>query len=534
MAEPGAKVGLAIDGAKAVYDRLSNDRAPYITRAEKNAQYTIPSLFPKESDNNSTEYATPYQSMGARGLNNMAAKMLLAILPVGESMAKLDIDEYVLKSQGAQSGDKDIVQKAALGLAMVERIILRYTEAAGYRPKVSEMCKQLLVAGNVLWYMPPGETGATLYKLQNFVVERDSIGNVIQTVVRDRIAYAALPEDIKKALPDAQDYEEDPTQQIEVYTHCYRDTESDQWLEYQEINGEVLETTNTYPSDASPWIPVRLFVMPGENYGRSFIEEYIGDLVSLENLSKAIVEFAIVASKVVFLVNPNSQTSVRKLAKSSNGDFIPGRLDDVQVFQVQKYADFQVASQTAEKLESRLSYAFLLNSAVQRNAERVTAEEIRYVSQELEATMGGVYSTLSIEWQYRVISRLLVELAATEAIPELPEEALKPKIITGLDAIGRGQDLNKLMTFQSVVGGIADKVSSRIDWDNFLLRAAQAAGIDTQGLILSDAELQQRQAQGAIATAMQQGGAAAGATMGQGLGAASVNPQALQQAAAGG
>ncbi|UZT50437.1 head-to-tail connector protein [Enterobacter phage 04_vB_Eclo_IJM] len=34
----------------------------------------------------------------------------------------------------------------------------------------------------------------------------------------------------------------------------------------------------------------------------------------------------------------------------------------------------------ADAIEQRLGWAFLLNSAVQRNAERVTAEEIRYVA----------------------------------------------------------------------------------------------------------------------------------------------------------
>lgn len=34
--------GFAEEGAKAVYDRLKNDRQPYETRAESCAQYTIP------------------------------------------------------------------------------------------------------------------------------------------------------------------------------------------------------------------------------------------------------------------------------------------------------------------------------------------------------------------------------------------------------------------------------------------------------------------------------------------------------------
>ena len=39
-----------------------------------------------------------------------------------------------------------------------------------------------------------------------------------------------------------------------------------------------------------------------EDYGRSYCEEFIGDLKSLEGLTEAMVEAAAATSKVVFLV----------------------------------------------------------------------------------------------------------------------------------------------------------------------------------------------------------------------------------------
>lgn len=69
-----------------------------------------------------------------------------------------------------------------------------------------------------------------------------------------------------------------------------------------------------------------------------------------------------------------------------------------------RYADCKM---TADAIESRLSYAFMLNSAVQRSGERVTAEEIRYVANELEDTLGGIYSILSQELQLPLANTLL-------------------------------------------------------------------------------------------------------------------------------
>lgn len=524
MATAGDRSGLDADGAKATYTRLVNDRAPYTTRAETNASYTIPSLFPKESDNASTDYATPYQSVGARGINTIAAKAVLSTLPVGQPFYKLSMSEFDLKA----SGDPQVATQAQLGLSMVERIGMDYLEASQIRPMASELMKQLFVAGNGMPVLIPGERKCKLYKLNSYVVERDASGTVLQIITRDLIAYAALPAEVKDALPDG-DYK--PETQIELYTHIYMDPESDSWLAYQEVEGEVIKgSENTYPKDASPYMPVRLFKMDGENYGRSFVEEYLGDLVSLENLSKAIVQFALVCSKILFLVKPGSQTSVRRLAKAASGDFIPGNRADIEVFQLDKFADFSVAEKTAAGIESRLSYAFLLNSAVQRSGERVTAEEIRYVSQELESTLGGIYSVLSSEFQLPLVRRLLVELQSQQLIPDLPEGALNPSVITGIDAIGRGQDANKLSQFYQLATPFFDRVSNSIDFDNLLLRAADAAGLDPQGLILTPEQVAQRNAQAAAQQGMLQAGSAAGAQAGAQLGAEATNPEAVQAA----
>ena len=144
------RTGLAEDGAKSVYERLKNDRAPYETRAQNCAQYTIPSLFPKDSDNASTDYTTPWQAVGARGLNNLASKLMLALFPM-QTWMRLTISEYEAKQL---LSDPDGLAKVDEGLSMVERIIMNYIESNSYRVTLFEALKQLVVAGNVLLYLP--------------------------------------------------------------------------------------------------------------------------------------------------------------------------------------------------------------------------------------------------------------------------------------------------------------------------------------------------------------------------------------------
>ena len=67
--------------AKDRYDALEGEKKAYQDRAEKCAKYTIPMAFPKATSTYSTEYDTPYQSIGARGVNNLASKLLTALVP---------------------------------------------------------------------------------------------------------------------------------------------------------------------------------------------------------------------------------------------------------------------------------------------------------------------------------------------------------------------------------------------------------------------------------------------------------------------
>lgn len=525
------RTGFAEEGAKAVYDRLKNDRQPYETRAENCAQYTIPSLFPKDSDNSSTDYTTPWQAVGARGLNNLASKLMLALFPM-QTWMKLTISEFEAKSL---VGDAEGLAKVDEGLSMVERIIMNYIESNSYRVTLFECLKQLVVAGNALLYIPEPEGSDSsynpmkLYRLSSYVVQRDAYGNVLQLVTRDQIAFGALPEDVRQSITKSGG-EMKPDENIDVYTHVYLDEESGEYLKYEEAAETEIEGSDAqYPIDGCPWIPVRMVRIDGESYGRSYAEEYLGDLRSLENLQEAIVKMSMISAKVIGLVNPAGITQPRRLTAAQTGDFVPGKREDIDFLQLEKQADFTVAKAVSDQIESRLSYAFMLNSAVQRTGERVTAEEIRYVASELEDTLGGVYSILSQELQLPLVRVLLKQLQATQQIPDLPKEAVEPTISTGLEAIGRGQDLDKLERCIAAWSSLKVMEGDKdINLSIIKLRIANAIGIDTSGILLTD----EQKAQALGAGAAEQAALSGGAALGAGVAAqATASPEAMAAAA---
>lgn len=473
-------------GAKKTYERLKSDRQPYVDRAVDCAKVTIPALFPKENDDKSTKYETPYQSVGARGVNNLASKLILALMPPNSPFFRLGMSDEVL-AEYMNNGQEDTKAQVEQALMMIENRVMKYIESNQIRVTVQESLKQLIVAGNALLFLPPAEGGIKLYKLMDYVIQRDVLGNVVQIVTLDKVAYATLDETVQNLIKT----DKKPEDLISVYTHVCRSGEN--YLSYQEVEEQVIQgSEQTYPVAKTPYIPIRMVKMDGESYGRSFCEEYLGDLNSLENLSKAMFKLSTIAANIYFLVNLNGVTRVKKLENATSGDFVAGRKEDVEVLQLDKYYDFNMTKAQADAIENRLSFAFLLSSVVQRNAERVTAEEVRTVASELEDTLGGVYSILSQELQLPLVRRILNQLQSTGEVPNLPEGTVEPTITTGLEALGRGHDLEKYATVLNLISQIPG-AQEMINWNVMLLNLFTGVGVETEGLIKTQQQIEEEQ-----------------------------------------
>lgn len=486
--------------AAGLYSKLEADRAQYIQDGVECAELTIPSLFPKNPEG-TQKLITPYQSVGARGVNNIASKMMLAIFPPNTPIFRLKIEDEVL----AQLSQRESIKtKVETGLAGVERRVTSEFESKALHPTAFEMFKHLIVVGNVLLYVPDDGLIKS-FSLHSYVVRRDYSGNPLEIVLKEKIARIALPIAVQEALKASKKQHEQALEEVTIYTHVRR--LKDKWEAYQEVAGErVNGTYGVYPLGKCPWIPLRLIKQDGKNYGRSYVDEYKGDLISLEGLSQALLEGAIAAAKILFLVNPNGTTEKQDLEGARNGAFVDGNAADVAPLQLQKYNDFRVALEQSNSITERLSFAFLLNSAVQRRGERVTAEEIRYVARELEDSLGGIYSLLSQELQMLLVARVMYVLTKQKKLPDFPKEAVNPVIVTGMEALGRGNDLAKLELAMSKVAVLGPEVvAQRLNVSDFIDRVFTSCGVDTQGLIRPDEEVKAEMEQNRMQAMIQQG-----------------------------
>ena len=420
---------------------------------------------PREHHSKHTTLHTPYQGIGARGTNNLSSKLLLALLPPNQPFFRLTLDEFTLSELSGRDDMKGEFEKA---MGSIERVVMNEMEVNNFRNALFEAIKHLIICGNVLLYITP-DLKMKVYHLDRFVIKRDGIGNVLEIITKDIVAPSSLTEEQRLLIEGDKDkdgYEDT----CEIYTCVKRSANGKKWEVHQEIYEKIIPSSvGTYPIDKNAFIPLRYTSIDNSDYGRGFIEEYIGDLRSLEALYRAVVEGSAAASKVLFLVKPNGSTRLKTLlSESPNGAIREGNAEDVTTLQVNKFNDFNIAFQTMRLIEERLQFAFMLNTSVQRNNDRVTATEINYVSKELDDSLGGLYSLLSQELQLPLINRLMFQMEKKKALPNLPKESVRPKIVTGLEALGRSSDLQRLNMFVQQLQPFAQQLMTYMNLDEYV------------------------------------------------------------------
>lgn len=492
---------------KAKYERGWTERQQFLDRARQCAELTLPTLIPPEGHTHTTKYYTPWQGIGARGVNTLASKLLLALLPPNSPFFRLQVDDF---TKDKLAGDPTLSSAVEQGFAKIERAVVAEIEQSALRPSIFLAFKHLLVGGNVFFYLPQ-EGPPKIFGLDSYVCRRDARGNLLEVITHEQLSSDSDPKGILEKMESTPGTENQHSDQhadeadIDVYTCFY--LEGNTWKMHQEAMGKhVPGSEATWPKDKAPFMCLRWTTVEGESYGRSYVEEYLGDLISLEGLSKGIVEAAAIAAKVVFLIDPNGRTRASDISEAESGDAVVGHKDDVHCLQVEKQADLTIAQKAAEAIQQRLSYAFLMTSAIQRNGERVTAEEIRLMAGDLEDALGGVYSLLANEFQYPLVIRIMDRMTKQKRLPELPKGVVKPVIITGLDALGRGHDGQRLRNFLASVAQVfgPEALARYINVEEALMRLATADGVVPAGLVKTAEQIAQEQQQQMDAMAQQQ------------------------------
>jgi hypothetical protein len=495
------------------YRALESDRNYYLERARSSARLTLPYLIPLSDEpypHDTQTFPLPWNGIGARGVHNLASRLLLALLPPTETFFRFTIDEIEMakseQQMAAAGASPEALGKSKsefdLALARLERAVLRSIETSNDRVAVHEMLLHLVISGNVLMYV--SDEGLKCYHLNRYVCRRDLMGNPLEAIVCEQLSVESLPPSAKALLEDSDgevegivDDDETPEYErvVRLYTHIEWEGKKVKW--YQELKDqEIPGTRGTASLSESPWLPLRMYRIDGQGYSPGYVEAAcIADLQTAEALSQAIAEGSLVSAQVKHLVKPSGIANPKKLAEAPNGAYLPGNPDDVFTIQVNKAADLNVAAQGLARIEARLAQAFMLADV--RDSERTTAEEVRLQALQIENSLGSIYAILTTEFQQPYVARKLAILTRKGKLPKLPPELVKPVVSVGLAAVGRGNDLEKTARFMTILQqslgpeGIATYVMPA----ELIRRLAGAMGMDIIGLVKTDEQLAQEQQQ---------------------------------------
>lgn len=466
--------------AEKQYSILESRRSTLEPTWEDCARLTLPYLSQDVLDNETSLLPTPYNSIGPSAVNTLSSKLLLSLLPFTNTFFRLLPFEEDVKDLA-----EDVILKIDQELTMTERQIITMIDTQTLRVPLNEALKYLIVMGNALLYKVPNGTFKVFSPYQ-FVVERDYVGNVLKIVIKEKMSLTSLPQEVRDIYKekDIKDNED-----IEIYTVICK-TDEKNFVSYQETNEVVISgTLSTHKKDFMPYIPLRWTSVVNEDYGRGLAEQYLGDLRSLEALSQLILEGADVMTKTVFGVKPGTMTSLDELNKARNGDFVTGDLEnDITTLRVDKNSDFSIPFQLMQSLEQRLSRAFLILGGNIRDSERTTATEVRAVTAELEAALGGTYSVLAAELQLPLIKILLREISPKYT------EITQPSIITGVSAISREKDYANLNTMlQSVAKLGPEAIQTYLNVPGYLTAIANSLGMNPDEMINTPEQIQAKQ-----------------------------------------
>jgi hypothetical protein len=212
------------------------------------------------------------------------------------------------------------------------------------------------------------------------------------------------------------------------------------------------------------------------------------------------------------LIAPGASTNVKQFREAPNLSVLPGKEGDISFPATNKTGDGRFVSEHADGIARRLARAFLAQSSVQRDGERVTAEEITRLGTELDKAMGGLYTAIAQRNWRPVLKRgIALHEDSNKKLPQLPKGMVTIDVITGQDAMGSsGEKAGLIELGKSVAETFTNpEVADVLNKLDFTQRLAASIGLKTDGLVPSNEEYAQSQAskqqQGMMNTLMEKG-----------------------------
>ena len=479
---------------------LESLRLNKLERARYCASLTVPSIMPPEGWTEQSQLPQPFSSVAARGVTAMASRMLSALLPLNDMPffkfemgtgveVEVEIDNYL------SSLSEQVYTKLSSG---------------NLREIIYQALQHLIIVGDVLIVMED-DMNFRIIRLDNYVCRRSVYGEVEELIYRE---FESLPEALQSddALISSSEGYDHKRGYKEIFVRVIV-KDGKYTVTKQDSEGSSVSGGGEYT--VPPYIMLRWSSIPGENYARSHCEDLIGDIKALEGFTEGLINGIAAASLFWQGVDPTGITEIDDLAGSPSGAFVASRPNEVFTISPATTMNPQIQSTQAgvDILRKEVGRAFLLDSASIPQGERVTATAVRMIGQELEHVLGGAFSAIARDLMEPIVKRTVFLMTSNSEVDERLQEmfteegVLSVAIVTGLQALSRDSDLQKLMHMGEMVRNLPEAAAAMFRWDQYGRALISSLGFNAELWIKSEEDVKNEQMELAQAQAQIQGSA---------------------------
>jgi len=480
------------------WQELDGRKGDLHDRCEQYARWTVPSLYPNltvSKSDHPEESEKGNVAIGARLVNHLSHRIVDTMFPNDKPFFAVTLTPEA-QQQFEQTATEEEKQVLDQGLVAAENAAMRNFKLTAYRPIAVQAVSLMIVTGNALIYRMPDDN-RVVYSIRDYCVVREISGNLKEVILRDSKLFGSLTEELQEqvkanSLSKGADFKDDTP--VELFTYYYWD--SGKWYMRQAVDDiELIEARTSYREDDFPCLVLTWNLGRGDHYGRGLVEDYAVSFHNVDVMTEAMIDMIGIAADIKFLVNDASSFDVEAWNNAKRGEYVPGKEGDITVPQYQFATDLQIIAESVAKLERELAQAFLLSSAGVRDAERVTAEEIRFFAREIEAAFGGLYSRLALDWQRREAEYQLAQINFQQYLSG-GRQAFETIVTTGLESLSREGKLDNLrmaVADLQMLDAVPEDLRAAINPLKFAQFIFTNRGVDGQAFLFTPEEMQQQQ-----------------------------------------
>lgn len=466
-----------------------------IERVKEFTDLTIPRLFPA-ADYENQNLPEPYESIPGKGCVQLASKISNALIPLnGIPFFSLDLGIPDLEDRIPDQEEERIMSD----LRGLERYLHERLWSTNIREALFHCALHLVVVGDVCLHITDNWE-FYFYPLSQYVVERDRYGKPNKGIIMEYVNSDAIEPELaginngmaRSSIPQNLGSMTQGSKIEPHYTKIQWNYSKQEWDITKEFRGVQY---SEYSSQLSPYLFLVWNRMGCENYGRSYVEENIGSIRTLHGLAEAFIKLSAVAAKILPYVDPVGITNVQDLVDADDLEFVSARQQDVGFLQANPVPQMEIIFNALTEKRQEIRQAFLMDTATALQGERVTATQVQAALQEMERTLGGVFTNILRDFQLPLILysiTLFAEegLLTPEILAVLGSGFVNIKIKTGLDSIGREMETNKLQAMLQMFSNIPEMVQV-FDLQSLARRVIENMGVDSKGIVKSQEQIEQ-------------------------------------------